>query len=119
MGTDRGHQIKTRALENHILYNRIEDVRGGNSSRHPTAVWASETTRKTPGAPLAVSWSMRNGLLLATSLTLALGCASAPADGGDSVVVPAGKADDFLSLSATEFVVSGRAVVTLVDLVRI
>ena len=33
MGTDRGHQIKTRALENHILYNRIEDVRGGNSSR--------------------------------------------------------------------------------------
>lgn len=33
MGTDRGHQIKTRALENHILYNRIEDIPGGNSSR--------------------------------------------------------------------------------------
>jgi hypothetical protein len=32
-GTDRGHQIKSRALENHILYNRIEDVGGGNSSR--------------------------------------------------------------------------------------
>lgn len=32
-GTDRGHQIKSRALENHILYNRIEDIAGGNSSR--------------------------------------------------------------------------------------
>jgi len=32
-GTDRGHQIKSRALENHILYNRIEDIPGGNSSR--------------------------------------------------------------------------------------
>ncbi|MCB1688618.1 MAG: right-handed parallel beta-helix repeat-containing protein [Halioglobus sp.] len=32
-GTDRGHQIKSRALQNHILYNRIEDVAGGNSSR--------------------------------------------------------------------------------------
>jgi hypothetical protein len=32
-GTDQGHQIKSRALENHILYNRIEDVPGGNSSR--------------------------------------------------------------------------------------
>jgi hypothetical protein len=32
-GTDRGHQVKSRALENHILYNRIEDVPGGNSSR--------------------------------------------------------------------------------------
>ena len=32
-GTDSGHQIKTRALENHILYNRIEDTSGGNSSR--------------------------------------------------------------------------------------
>ncbi len=32
-GTDRGHQIKSRALENHILYNRIEDITGGNSSR--------------------------------------------------------------------------------------
>jgi hypothetical protein len=32
-GTDRGHQIKSRALENHILYNRIEDVADGNSSR--------------------------------------------------------------------------------------
>jgi hypothetical protein len=32
-GTDRGHQIKSRALENHILYNRIEDVPKGNSSR--------------------------------------------------------------------------------------
>lgn len=32
-GTDRGHQIKSRALENHILYNRIEDVEAGNSSR--------------------------------------------------------------------------------------
>lgn len=33
MGTDRGHQIKSRALENHIRYNRIEDIPGGNSSR--------------------------------------------------------------------------------------
>jgi hypothetical protein len=32
-GTDRGHQIKSRALENYILYNRIEDITGGNSSR--------------------------------------------------------------------------------------
>jgi hypothetical protein len=32
-GTDQGHQVKSRALENHILYNRIEDVPGGNSSR--------------------------------------------------------------------------------------
>ena len=32
-GTDQGHQIKSRALENHIVYNRIEDVPGGNSSR--------------------------------------------------------------------------------------
>lgn len=32
-GTDRGHQIKSRALENHIVYNRIEDIEGGNSSR--------------------------------------------------------------------------------------
>ncbi|MCB1704762.1 MAG: right-handed parallel beta-helix repeat-containing protein [Halioglobus sp.] len=32
-GTDRGHQIKSRALENRILYNRIEDTAGGNSSR--------------------------------------------------------------------------------------
>jgi hypothetical protein len=32
-GTDRGHQIKSRALENHILYNRIEDIVNGNSSR--------------------------------------------------------------------------------------
>lgn len=32
-GTDRGHQIKSRARENHIRYNRIEDIPGGNSSR--------------------------------------------------------------------------------------
>ncbi len=32
-GTDQGHQVKSRALANHILYNRIEDVPGGNSSR--------------------------------------------------------------------------------------
>ena len=32
-GTDQGHQVKSRALENLILYNRIEDVPGGNSSR--------------------------------------------------------------------------------------
>ena len=32
-GTDLGHQVKSRALANHILYNRIEDVAGGNSSR--------------------------------------------------------------------------------------
>lgn len=32
-GTHQGHQLKTRALENHVLYNRIEDVPGGNSSR--------------------------------------------------------------------------------------
>ena len=33
MGTDEGHQVKTRALENHIYYNRIEDGPDGNSSR--------------------------------------------------------------------------------------
>lgn len=33
IGTDRGHQIKSRAHENHILYNRIEDIPQGNSSR--------------------------------------------------------------------------------------
>lgn len=32
-GTHRGHQIKSRAFENHILYNRIEDIPGGTSSR--------------------------------------------------------------------------------------
>lgn len=32
-GTDGGHQIKSRAFENRILYNRIEDGRDGNSSR--------------------------------------------------------------------------------------
>lgn len=32
-GTDQGHQVKSRALENRILYNRIEDAPGGNSSR--------------------------------------------------------------------------------------
>jgi hypothetical protein len=32
-GTDKGQQVKSRALENYILYNRIEDVPGGNSSR--------------------------------------------------------------------------------------
>ena len=30
---DLGHQVKTRAFENRILYNRIEDVPNGNSSR--------------------------------------------------------------------------------------
>jgi hypothetical protein len=32
-GTDEGHHVKSRAFENHILYNRIEDGPGGNSSR--------------------------------------------------------------------------------------
>jgi hypothetical protein len=32
-GTSQGHQVKSRAMENHILYNRIEDVPGGDSSR--------------------------------------------------------------------------------------
>lgn len=32
-GTDRGHQLKSRALENYILYNRIEDVPEGTASR--------------------------------------------------------------------------------------
>lgn len=32
-GTDRGHQIKSRALENYIFYNRIEDIPEGTSSR--------------------------------------------------------------------------------------
>jgi hypothetical protein len=32
-GTDLGHQVKSRALENYIQYNRIEDIPGGNSSR--------------------------------------------------------------------------------------
>jgi len=33
MGTDQGHQVKSRALENYIIDNRIEDRAGGNSSR--------------------------------------------------------------------------------------
>ena len=33
MGTDRGHQIKSRALENYIIFNTIEDAPQGNSSR--------------------------------------------------------------------------------------
>ena len=33
MGTDRGHQIKSRALENLIAFNRIGDSKQGNSSR--------------------------------------------------------------------------------------
>lgn len=32
-GTDRGHQVKSRALENYILYNRIEEVARWSSSR--------------------------------------------------------------------------------------
>jgi len=32
-GTDKGHQVKSRALENYILYNRIEEVRERYSSR--------------------------------------------------------------------------------------
>ena len=32
-GTRGGHQVKSRAFENHLLYNRIEDVPGGDSSR--------------------------------------------------------------------------------------
>ncbi|MEM6581944.1 MAG: hypothetical protein AAF699_11755, partial [Pseudomonadota bacterium] len=32
-GTDQGHQIKSRARENYIAYNRIEDVPDGNASR--------------------------------------------------------------------------------------
>jgi len=32
-GTDRGHQIKSRALANYIIDNRIEDGAEGNSSR--------------------------------------------------------------------------------------
>ncbi|MEM9256526.1 MAG: right-handed parallel beta-helix repeat-containing protein [Pseudomonadota bacterium] len=32
-GTDQGHQVKSRALENLILYNRIEDTPEGNASR--------------------------------------------------------------------------------------
>ncbi|MCA9608887.1 MAG: hypothetical protein KC619_24955, partial [Myxococcales bacterium] len=53
----------------------------------------------------------------ATTLVLAAalaGCAVAPtADGDDGFVVPAGKEDDFISLSAAEFVVAGRATVTI------
>jgi hypothetical protein len=33
LGTDTGHHIKSRARENYILYNRIEDAPGGNASR--------------------------------------------------------------------------------------
>ena len=33
MGTDQGHQIKSRARENYIAFNKIEDSRQGNSSR--------------------------------------------------------------------------------------
>jgi Right handed beta helix region len=33
LGTDEGHQLKSRALRNHITYNRIEDGKDGNSSR--------------------------------------------------------------------------------------
>ena len=43
------------------------------------------------------------------------GCATTPAVDGeeDGFIVPAGKEDDFISLSAAEFVVSGRATVTI------
>jgi hypothetical protein len=33
LGTDTGHHIKSRAHENYILYNRIEDLPDGNASR--------------------------------------------------------------------------------------
>lgn len=33
LGTDQGHQLKSRALANYIIDNRIEDEAGGNSSR--------------------------------------------------------------------------------------
>lgn len=33
LGTDTGHHIKSRARQNYILYNRIEDIPDGNASR--------------------------------------------------------------------------------------
>ena len=57
----------------------------------------------------------RRALTLLACLATLAGCAVSPvpADVDDGVVVPNGKEDDFLSLSAAEFVVSGRATVTL------
>src|SRR5262245_25935555 len=55
-------------------------------------------------------------ILLAT--LVATGCASTPTDPEDfedGFVVPAGKEDDFFSLSASEFVVEGRSTVTVED----
>ena len=57
---------------------------------------------------------MRLSNLLCPALVIALaGCAAAPPEGGVGTVVPPGKADDFISLSAAEFVVAGRAEVTI------
>ena len=51
------------------------------------------------------------------AVSLLAGCAVAPGGGGsspaDGFVVPEGKQDDFFSLSAKEYVFSGRATVTL------
>ncbi len=57
---------------------------------------------------------MRTTIALVALATLAASCA--PADGtdpGDSFVVPDGKLDDFLSLTAQEYVIEGRATVTV------
>src|SRR5689334_5035746 len=59
---------------------------------------------------------MRNSAF-ASLLLLIAGCVAGPADDaddvGDGFAVPDGKADDFLSLSAREYIVEGRASVTI------
>jgi len=55
-------------------------------------------------------------LLVLAAASLAGACAAAPPPGDDTedgFAVPDGKADDFLSLSAREYIVAGRASVTL------
>lgn len=62
---------------------------------------------------------MRTSLLAA--LTALIGCTTGtpgPSDVSDGLVVPDGKADDFLSLTAAEFVVEGRTTVTLEEDLR-
>jgi hypothetical protein len=52
--------------------------------------------------------------IVVIALSFSVGCSAAGAgEVDDFVVVPDGKADDFLSLSAREYVLSGRATITL------
>jgi hypothetical protein len=61
---------------------------------------------------------MTRSTTLLIALSLVTGCASETGSPRDGVLVAEGKADDFLSATATEYVVAGRATVTLEETYR-